>query len=211
MANSGFCKQCYVSLKDKRKDARFCSPRCAAQWARDTGQYRDRYHTEKPEDIGEVCEECGAAFFYNDYAERGGKREAKYCSNKCRQRAYRKRKGSAAGYTGHWDDARNDKTNGKKQQSGKDTSQKKTPPPPPPKDTSRGNVPPKDTSQKWWKSKDYFAVIGVTYQSTRREAKAAYMKLVKLYHPDTNKTPEATEIMQYVNAAWDKIKNHGWR
>lgn len=210
MENKNRCKQCYESLKDKRHDAVFCSPRCAAQWARDNGQYRDRFHTEKEETNFKPCQECGTYFYYNEYAERGGKRAPQYCSNKCRQKAYRARKGANAGYTGNWDDARNDKTNGKRG-SKKDTSQKKPPPPPQDKDTSRGNVPPKDTSREWWKSKDYFSVIGVTYQSTKREAKAAYMKLVKLYHPDTNKNPEATEIMQYVNAAWDKIKNHGWR
>lgn len=211
MANDGYCKQCYVSLKDKRKDAKFCSPRCAAQWARDFGQYRTRYHTEKEETMGETCEECGNRFYHNEYAERGGKREAKYCSSKCRQRAYRKRKGASAGYTGHWEDARNDKTNGRKSDQKKDTSRGDSAPPPPPKDTSRKSAPPKDTSHpKWWEDKNAFNVIGVTYLNTFKEARAKYMALVKKYHPDRSQEKDAAEIMKFVNAAWDKIKDYRW-
>lgn len=103
------CIACDVTFEYVRGDAKFCTPRCAAQWARDEGAFRERFHKEKEEHNGADCEWCGNAFLYNDYAQRGGERRPKFCSNKCRQAAYRARKGIFAGKTSHWDDARNNK------------------------------------------------------------------------------------------------------
>jgi len=204
------CKQCYVSFESDRKDAHFCTPKCAAAYARIHGEFRTHFHAEKGAYNYETCAHCQTMFEYNDYAQRGGQRKAQYCSNKCRQAAYRARKGAAAGYTGHWDDARNDKRTEEEkrkqqQQQKKDTSQEQQQQQK--KDTSQEQQQQqkKDTSQEWYMGDDYFKILGVTYLNTFAEAKRAYMKLVKLYHPDTNKSPEATVIMQRVNAAWDKI------
>lgn len=103
------CKSCGKLFEYNRDDAEFCEPRCAAQWARDEGAFRERFHEQKAEVHEAQCEWCGASFFYNDYAQRTGVRQAKYCSNKHRQAAYRARKGAFAGKTSHWDDARDNK------------------------------------------------------------------------------------------------------
>jgi len=217
MSDTRHCKNCYANLKDDvRADAVFCTPRCAAQWARDMGEYRTRTHAEKEETSRKPCEHCGAGFWYNEYAQRGGKRVPQYCSNKCRQAAYRARKGAAAGYTGHWDDARNDKTKGERTErqkqdeqdakgykSKKDTSQGAGQK----KDTSRDKTGDKDTSQyAHFFSKDPYIVLGVTYLNSKAEIKKAYMKLIIEWHPDRNKLPEALRISQCINAAWDKLK-----
>lgn len=215
------CENCSQSFSYTRSDARFCTPRCAAQWARDHGEFREDIHAAKPYEHVENCQHCGAGFAFNGYADRAGKRQPLYCSNKCRQAAYRARKGSAAGFTGHWDDARNDKKTDdakarqrteRQKQDDEDAAREqkrrereryeKTH-----KDTSR-NVPPrKDTSPKdRWSSKDPYIVLGVTYLTPKAEMKKAYMKLMKLYHPDISKEADALRISQAVNAAWDKIK-----
>jgi hypothetical protein len=217
------CENCYQWYWANRTDSKFCQPKCAAAYARSYGEHRTRFHEEKEQYNRATCEHCSAAFEYNDYAQRGGKRKAQYCSNKCRQAAYRERKGASAGYTGHWDDARNDKrTNEEKAKASagagakkdtshgagakKDTSHGAGAK----KDTSHGAGAKKDTSHKWWKNGNRYQVIGVTYLNTFKQAKAAYMRLVKLYHPDVSTDPDASEIMQYVNAAWDEIKDSPW-
>lgn len=234
MATFKKCIACGESFEYVRDDAKFCTPRCAAQWARDEGAFRERFHEEKSEVNSAECEWCGDTFFYNDYAERGGTRRPKFCSNKHRQAAYRARKGMFAGKTSHWDDARDNKkqrttggvgggTEREKQdyedkqreeqarakarsdQTYKDTSRgtgaKKQA-----KDTSR-NQQNKDTSQNSrWSSKDAYVVLGVTYLSTKVEIQNAWRALMREWHPDVCKAPNATEVCQAINAAYDKLR-----
>jgi DnaJ domain len=209
---SNVCLNCSKTFEHIRGDARFCEPRCAAAWARNEGAFRDRFHAPKQEQNGADCEFCGTAFLYNDYAERGGQRRPKFCSNKCRQAAYRARKGVFAGKTSHWDDARNNKkqqtSNGvgggkdtSQKTRAKDTSQEQT------KDTSR-NQTKKDTSQdKRWKSKDPYVVLGVTYQSTKNEIKQAWRALMRIWHPDVCTDEGATVVSQAINRAYDMLKS----
>lgn len=223
------CIACDVSFKYTRDDAKFCTPRCAAQWARDNGAFRERFHAEKDEHNGYDCEWCGNAFLYNDYAQRGGERRPKFCSNKCRQAAYRDRKGIFAGKTSHWDDARNNKqqrtsggvgggTEREKQDyedkqraeqqrakaradSTRKTGEKKQT-----KDTSH-NQTKKDTSRgSRWNSKDPYVVLGVTYLSKRVEIQQAWRALMRQWHPDVCKEANATDVCQKINAAYEKLK-----
>ncbi len=53
----------------------------------------------------------------------------------------------------------------------------------------------------WWE------VLGVSQQATEREVKAAYRELSKEWHPDTNKSSDATAIMQSINKAWEEFKH----
>lgn len=208
------CENCSQSFAYTRSDARFCTPRCAAQWARDHGEFREDIHAARPNEKVENCHQCGTEFVFNIYADRAGKRQPLYCSNKCRQAAYRARKGHAAGFTGNWNDARNDK----RSQSEKDKDRyerqydyndprAKQRTEEPHKDTSREKVR-KDTSHKSdrWSSKDPYIILGVTYLTPKSEMKKAYMKLMKMYHPDVSKEPDALRISKAVNAAWDKLK-----
>lgn len=226
------CIACDVSFEYVRDDAKFCTPRCAAQWARDEGAFRERFHKEKDEHNGYDCEFCGKAFLYNDYAQRGGERRPKFCSNKCRQAAYRARKGIFAGKTSHWDDARNNKqqrtgggvgggTEREKQDyedkrraedarskaradgTKKDTSRG---PKKETKDTSR-NQTKKDTSQSRWESKDPYTVLGVLRNSSSNDIKQAWRALMRIYHPDVNQSADATIISQAINRAYDMLRS----
>ena len=106
------CKQCGNPFPYTRDDAEFCTPRCTAAFTRSEGYHRERFHSEKTEAKSKPCEHCGTEFFYNEYAQRGGQRVPQYCSNRCRQAAFRKRnkESSFSGGANHWQEGRNDKT-----------------------------------------------------------------------------------------------------
>lgn len=226
------CKNCDVSFEYIRDDAEFCTPRCAAQWARDEGAFRERFHKEKPEVHTAKCEWCGAEFFYNDYANKEGARRPQYCSNKHRQAAYRARKGMFAGKSSHWDDGRDNKKqrttggvgggterekqdrqdNQREEQARAKARAEQTY-----KDTSRGTgkkqakdtsqkQTKKDTSQSRWESKDPFIVLGVLRNSTSNEIKQAWRALMRIYHPDVNQSADATIISQAINRAYDMLR-----
>lgn len=54
--------------------------------------------------------------------------------------------------------------------------------------------------------KNPYATLGVPNFSTYEVVKAAYIKLVKMYHPDRNPTTEAAAKMREVNEAYDSLK-----
>jgi len=201
MDTEKYCKNCGVKLDPLRTDKVFCSGRCGAQFARDGGTYREHFHAEKQDINRRYCEQCYQPFSFNDYAQRGGKREPKYCSGKCRQAAYRARTGRANHGNGYdWSEARDDK---KGQGSRAKSEQRDTSQPKQDKDTSQGN---KDTLLKRWKSKDPYEVLGVLRTLSLKEIKRAWLKLITQYHPDRSKDPNATLIAQMVNGAWATIE-----
>lgn len=51
------------------------------------------------------------------------------------------------------------------------------------------------------KDKDYYKILGVSKSSSKEEIKAAYKKLAKQYHPDLNKSQDATEKFKEINEA----------
>lgn len=51
----------------------------------------------------------------------------------------------------------------------------------------------------------YFDVLEVSAEADAAAVKKAYRKLARLFHPDINKNPAATELMQQLNEAYDKI------
>jgi curved DNA-binding protein CbpA len=53
--------------------------------------------------------------------------------------------------------------------------------------------------------KDYYSILGVPASATDAVIKRQYRKLVLQYHPDKNNTPEAAQIIQEINEAYDVL------
>lgn len=53
--------------------------------------------------------------------------------------------------------------------------------------------------------KDFYNILGVSRTATMEEIKNTYRQLVKQYHPDINKTPEAEMKMKNINEAYDVL------
>jgi curved DNA-binding protein CbpA len=49
--------------------------------------------------------------------------------------------------------------------------------------------------------KDHYRVLQISTAATPEEVETAYKKLIRIYHPDINKSPNATEKMQELNEA----------
>ncbi|MFP4368650.1 MAG: DnaJ C-terminal domain-containing protein [Candidatus Kapaibacterium sp.] len=55
--------------------------------------------------------------------------------------------------------------------------------------------------------KDYYKILGVTKSSSKDDIKAAYRKLARKYHPDTNKDPEAENKFKEVSEAYEVLSD----
>jgi len=54
---------------------------------------------------------------------------------------------------------------------------------------------------------DYYEVLGISAQATEQEVKAAYRTLVRRFHPDTNTDPDAKEIFQRTQEAYEVLRD----
>lgn len=55
--------------------------------------------------------------------------------------------------------------------------------------------------------KDYYEILGTTKSATQAEIKSAYRKLAKKFHPDVNKTPEASTKFKDINEAFEVLSD----
>lgn len=181
------CRMCGNMFSSQRSDAEFCSPKCVAQHYR-VNPDPQFMHAENHNMHRFYCEQCTNAFEVNDYAFRGGKRRPKYCSNKCKQAAYRARGQST-------------------QQQAKRRSEGKQ--------QSSGNNQQSNQNRKRAKSSrmtldEACIILGCEKTATGADFRKAYIRCSKESHPDLHDASEKdywTEIMQRVNAAYDYVKS----
>ncbi|MBI3308284.1 MAG: DnaJ domain-containing protein [Candidatus Melainabacteria bacterium] len=58
------------------------------------------------------------------------------------------------------------------------------------------------------KYKDYYNILGVSRSSTEQEIKAAYRKLARKYHPDTNRGDKtAEEKFKEISEAYEVLRD----
>ena len=57
---------------------------------------------------------------------------------------------------------------------------------------------------------DAYKVLGVSSTASKDEIKKAYRNLVKQWHPDVNKSPEALEKMKEINTAYSLLMNDSY-
>jgi DnaJ-class molecular chaperone len=55
--------------------------------------------------------------------------------------------------------------------------------------------------------KDYYEILGVSKTASDQEIKAAYRKQALEWHPDRNKSPEASDRFKQVNKAYEVLSN----
>lgn len=54
---------------------------------------------------------------------------------------------------------------------------------------------------------DFYAILEVTRTATFEEIRAAYRRLARAYHPDTNPSADAVSRMRQVNEAWEILRD----
>ncbi len=55
-----------------------------------------------------------------------------------------------------------------------------------------------------------FKVLGIAEDATLEDAKRAYRRLAKKYHPDICKDKDAGQKMQEITEAWGMLKDGKW-
>src|SRR5688572_16223489 len=55
--------------------------------------------------------------------------------------------------------------------------------------------------------KDYYAILGVSKESSQEDIQRAYRKLARQYHPDVNKEPGAEDTFKDIGEAYEVLKD----
>ena len=182
------CLNCNVPFEPGRTDQMFCSDRCGSAYWKKHGTTHN--HKDLPHFNCKDCETCGNQFWYNDYAQRGGKREPKFCSSRCRTRAFRAHKTSA-------------------EFAGKPPRQKAPPKAQTPPPFKTGNFRDAFRPPTRWNATEAFLWLGVPYDADRKTCQAAMRALNKQFHPDQNAGVIWPHLV-HINAAFDYLKRKYW-
>ena len=59
--------------------------------------------------------------------------------------------------------------------------------------------------------KNHYEVLGVESDATEAQIKKSYRKMAVKWHPDKNKSPEATEVFQKIAAAYTVLRDPAQR
>ncbi|SBT84965.1 DnaJ protein, putative [Plasmodium ovale] len=57
---------------------------------------------------------------------------------------------------------------------------------------------------------NYHKILGVTKNACKKTIREAYLKKVKLYHPDVNKSPDATSKFKQIQEAYQALYNNDY-
>lgn len=74
-------------------------------------------------------------------------------------------------------------------------------------DSQRGSNYVNPTSEFKKKYEESCDLLGVSYNADKYEIKLAYRKKAKEFHPDINKSPNATEMFQKINSAYEFLSD----
>lgn len=199
------CRQCDVPFTAKRSDHWFCSGACCARFYRENPN-PDFIHRDLPHDMPHVCEECGAPYNINMYAERGGQRTPRYCSGACKQKAYRKR-GKAtqeqAERRYQSDQAREraeefERARQRAQEEYERAQRARSS-----GERQRREAPRAQSRMTW---EEACRILGISGNFKSEQLRKAWIKAIKAVHPDVNPSPDATAQAQQVNAAYEYLR-----
>lgn len=193
------CLECHQFYDTSRTDSKFCSGACKASW------YRKHGDTEEHADLNrwrcKSCEFCGSQFWFNDYANRTGKRVPTYCRDTCRVGAYRARQRDAAGRSeDQW------RQYAKRQREERQAPPRQSaPPPPPPPSGSDAEYYSRLPIPRRWSAGDAYAWLRVPYGADKDTCQKSFRAMMTKYHPDKNEG-RTWPFLVYISAAFDYIK-----
>lgn len=180
------CLYCNVPFEPGRSDQMFCSDKCGSAYWKEHGTTHN--HKDLPHFNCKDCEQCGNQFWYNDYAQRGGKRIPKFCSSRCRVKFHRGHQGIPFDpYNNSWTKKKAEQPHARPFKTGDFRDSLHVP--------------------RFWTARDAWDWLGVHHGANRGECQAAMRRLNKAYHPDQNGGKEWPHL-KTVNAAWDYIKRN---
>lgn len=194
------CMDCGTTFETDRSDAMFHSDACRASYYRKAGA------TGKHENLDRMkskhCEFCGNLFWFNDYADRKGKRIPSYCRDACRVAAFRARRKSAdkRQRTAH----ENPNSWEAYQQKNRQKTQE------PPKQSRASDFRDKLKAPSRWTEQDAYIWLGVPPYSSKKVCQDAWRTLNGRHHPDANKGSVWPHLV-HVNAAYDYLKRRVWK
>jgi len=192
------CRMCDVPFEAKRDDHYFCSGKCVAAFYRKFPN-PENIHAGLPHDKPHVCERCGLPYNVNAYAERGGQRKPKYCSNACKQAAYRER-GQTVQEQARRRYEQTQRDDAQRRQREREEEQRQ-------RERARQQEQHRRTrSSNHNRFEQACEILGIPTNHDKAAVKVAYRAMMKRWHPDTNKSPDAIEMAKKINWAYEYLK-----
>lgn len=201
------CLECLLHYETERTDSKFCSGACKAAYYRKHGDTDE--HADLDRFKSKTCEFCGATFWFNAYADRGGKRTPSYCRDAHRVGAFRARQRDA---NARADDSWRQYKSEKERQYEQDKSRRSEGPPrakraksdtpyETPMDSHYANL----RVPARWSASAACEWLGVPPYSELPVCQKAFRTLMSKYHPDKT-GGKIWPYLVHVSAAFDYMK-----